>query len=156
MEIMRNIQNTEHKSGIQHKKFSVLVEINENTLWLSDWLILTDVNLSVAISWQEDLYSYLPVCVVFLQSFFFFFLSIQLRFQVFLSYTNNLHSIIWFQVSKDELISDVLLCKKQDDQLKFTYSSYVKTQDVTLKICQRRWIIGRSGERGSGISVLAA
>ncbi len=35
-------------------------------------------------------------------------------------------------------------------------SSYVKTQDVTLKTCQRRWMIGRSGERGSGISVLAA
>ena len=46
--------------------------------------------------------------------------------------------------------------QKQDDQLELTYSSYVRTQDVTLKTCQRRWIIGRSGERGSGISVLAA
>ena len=65
--------------------------------------------------------------------------------------------------SSDELISDVLLCspphmakQKQDDQLELTYRSYVRTQDVTLKTCQRRWIIGRSGERGSGISVLAA
>ena len=33
---------------------------------------------------------------------------------------------------------------------------YVRTQDVTLKTCRRRWMIGRSGERGSGISVLAA
>ena len=37
----------------------------------------------------------------------------------------------------------------QDDQLEHTYSSYVRT-------CQRRWTIGRSGERGSRISVLAA
>ena len=46
--------------------------------------------------------------------------------------------------------------QKQDDQLEITYRSYVKTQDVTLKTCRRRWMIGRSGERGSGISVLAA
>ena len=46
--------------------------------------------------------------------------------------------------------------QKQDDQLEFTCSSYVMTQDVTLKTCPRRWMIGRSGERGSGISVLAA
>ena len=43
--------------------------------------------------------------------------------------------------------------QKQDDQLELTYSSYVKTQDVTLKTCRRRWMIGRSGERWSGISV---
>ena len=29
-------------------------------------------------------------------------------------------------------------------------------RDVTLKTCRRRWMIGRRGERGSGISVLAA
>ena len=46
--------------------------------------------------------------------------------------------------------------QKQDDQLELTYSNYVRTQDVTLKTCRRQWIIGRSGERGSGISVLAA
>ena len=45
---------------------------------------------------------------------------------------------------------------KQDDQLEHTYSSYVRIQDVALKTCQKRWMIGRSGERGSGISVLAA
>ena len=32
----------------------------------------------------------------------------------------------------------------------------LRTQDVTLKTCRRRWMIGRSGERWSGISVLAA
>ena len=65
--------------------------------------------------------------------------------------------------SKDELISDVLLWtpahmakQKQDDQLEHTYSSYVRIRDVTLNTCQKRWMIGRSGERGSGISVLAA
>ena len=56
--------------------------------------------------------------------------------------------------SKDELISDVL--QKQDDQLEHTYSSYVRIRDVALKTCQKRWTIGRSGERGSGISMLAA
>ena len=46
--------------------------------------------------------------------------------------------------------------QKQDDQLEHTYSSYVRIRDVTLKTCQKRWMIGRSCERGSGISVLAA
>ena len=46
--------------------------------------------------------------------------------------------------------------QKQDDQHELTYSNYVRTQGVTLKTCRRRWIIGRSGERGSGISLLAA
>ena len=46
--------------------------------------------------------------------------------------------------------------QKQDDQLEHTYSSYVRIRDVTRKTYQRRWEIGRSGERGSGISVLAA
>ena len=46
--------------------------------------------------------------------------------------------------------------QKQDDRLEHTYSSYVRIQDVPLKTCQRRWTIGKSGERGSGVSVLAA
>ena len=46
--------------------------------------------------------------------------------------------------------------QKQDDQLEYTYSSYVRIRHVALETCQRRWTIGRSGERGSGISVLAA
>ena len=46
--------------------------------------------------------------------------------------------------------------QKQDDQLEHTYSSYVRIWDVALKTCQRWWTIGRSGVRGSGISVLAA
>ena len=46
--------------------------------------------------------------------------------------------------------------QKQDGQLEHTYSSYVMIRDVALKTCQRRWMIGRRGERGSGISVLAA
>ena len=45
--------------------------------------------------------------------------------------------------------------QKQDDQIELTHSSYVRIWDVTLKTCQKRWMIGRSGERGSGISVLA-
>ena len=64
--------------------------------------------------------------------------------------------------SRDEHISDIFLWtphmagQKQDDQLEHTFSSYVRIRDVALKTCQRRWTIGRSGERGSGISVLAA
>ena len=46
--------------------------------------------------------------------------------------------------------------QKQDDQPEHTYSSYVRIRDVALKTCQKRWMIGRCGERGSGISVLAA
>ena len=46
--------------------------------------------------------------------------------------------------------------QKQDDQHELTYSNYVRTWDVTLKTCRRRWMIGRSGQRGSRISVLAA
>ena len=46
--------------------------------------------------------------------------------------------------------------QKQDDQLEHTYSSYVRIWDVALKTHQKRWIIGRSGERGSGISMLPA
>ena len=46
--------------------------------------------------------------------------------------------------------------QKQDDQHEHTYSSYVRIRDVALKTCQRRWTIGKSGERESGISVLAA
>ena len=61
--------------------------------------------------------------------------------------------------SKDELISDGsphMAKQKQDDQLEHTYSIYVRIQDVALKTCQRQWMIGKSGEKGSGISVLAA
>ena len=63
--------------------------------------------------------------------------------------------------SKDELTSDVFLwtptygCAKAGRPA-WTYSNYVRTQDVTLTTCLRRWMIGRRGERGSGISVLAA
>ena len=46
--------------------------------------------------------------------------------------------------------------QKQDDQQEHTHSSYVKIRDVAQKTCQRRWTIGKSGERESGISVLAA
>ena len=64
--------------------------------------------------------------------------------------------------SRDKLISDVLLWTphvaelKQDDQLEHTYSSYVRIWDVAQKTCQRRWTIGKSVERGSGISMLVA
>ena len=64
--------------------------------------------------------------------------------------------------SRDELISYVLLWTptygraKLDNHLEHTISSYVRIWDVALKTYQRRWTIGRSGERGSGISVPVA
>ena len=64
--------------------------------------------------------------------------------------------------SRDELISNVLLWTpshgraKQDNQIEPTYSSYVRIWDIALKTSQRRWTIGRSGERGLGLSVLVA
>ena len=64
--------------------------------------------------------------------------------------------------SRHELISDVLLWTpthgraKADDQHEHTFSNYVRIRDVVKKTCWRRWKIGKSGERGSGISVLPA
>ena len=49
-----------------------------------------------------------------------------------------------------------MAAQKQDDQLERTFSSYVRIQGVVLKTYLERWTIGRSGERGSGISVLPA
>ena len=53
--------------------------------------------------------------------------------------------------SRDELIRVHLLwpCEGRT-------SSYVRIRDVVLKTCLGRWTIGRSGERGSGISMLPA
>ena len=42
------------------------------------------------------------------------------------------------------------------NQLEHTYSSYMRIRDVAQKTCQRQWTIGKSGERGSRISVLMA
>ena len=46
--------------------------------------------------------------------------------------------------------------QRQDNQLEPTYSSSEPIRDVALKTCQEQWMIGRVGERGSGISMLIA
>ena len=46
--------------------------------------------------------------------------------------------------------------QKQDDQHEHTFSNYVRIRDVVQKTWLRRWMIGKSGEWGSGISVLPA
>ena len=46
--------------------------------------------------------------------------------------------------------------QKLDDQHEHTFSNYVRIRDVVQKTGLRRWTIGKSGERGSGISVLPA
>ena len=64
--------------------------------------------------------------------------------------------------SKDELISDVLLWTPAYGRAKSgrPARTYIQQlygiRDVALKTCQGRWMIGRSGERVSGISVLAS
>ena len=44
--------------------------------------------------------------------------------------------------------------QKQDNQHEHIFSSYERIRDVALKTWQRRWTIGKSGERGTGISFL--
>ena len=46
--------------------------------------------------------------------------------------------------------------QKQSEQLEPTYSSSVRIRGVALETYRKRWTIWRSGERGSGISVLMA
>ena len=46
--------------------------------------------------------------------------------------------------------------QKQGYQLEHTYSRSVRIRDIAIRTSQKRWTIGMSGERGSGISVLAA
>ena len=63
--------------------------------------------------------------------------------------------------SRDELISDVLPRTPTYGRAKAgrparTYNSSVRIQDVALMTCQRQWTIGRSGKRGSGITVQVA
>ena len=65
--------------------------------------------------------------------------------------------------SKDKLVSDVLLWTPTYDQAKAGWpaQTYIQqlcedTQDVSLKTSRRQWMIGRSGKRWSGISVLVA
>ena len=89
-----------------------------------------------------------------------------LIYKVFLFNWNDLRIVVWFQVfpSNINLVSKEMYsygsphmaAQKQDDQLERTFSSYVRIQDVVLKTYLGRWTIGRSGERGSGISVLPA
>ena len=63
--------------------------------------------------------------------------------------------------SREELMSYVLLWTPAYGRarvgrlLEHTYSSYMRIRDLALRTCQRRWTIGRSGERRSRICVLA-
>ena len=70
---------------------------------------------------------------------------------------------------RNELISDVLLWTPTHGRAKAgrpartvcscwssCFCSYVRIRDVVLKTYLGRWTIGKSGERGSGISVLPA
>ena len=48
------------------------------------------------------------------------------------------------------------MCKSGTTSTNLHTSSYVRTRVVILKTCRRRWMIGRNGERRSGISAQAA
>ena len=64
--------------------------------------------------------------------------------------------------SRDELISDILLWTPTYGRAKAGQPAWTYIQQLcedtgcSPEPCQRRWTIGRSGERGSGISVLMA
>ena len=60
--------------------------------------------------------------------------------------------------NRDELMSDVLLWTPTYGRAKAgrPARTYIQQLCEPLKTCLRQWIIGRSCERGSGISVLAA
>ena len=64
--------------------------------------------------------------------------------------------------SRDELISDVLLWTPSYGRAKAGQPAWTYIQQLcedtgcSPRTCQRQWTIGWSGERGSGISVLAA
>ena len=44
--------------------------------------------------------------------------------------------------------------KSQDDQFEPTYSSSAPIRYVALRTCRKQWMIGRGGEKESGISEL--
>ena len=58
--------------------------------------------------------------------------------------------------STDELISDVLYWTPTYGRAKAGRPARTYIQQLCENTCQRRWTIRKSGERGSGISVLAA
>ena len=70
------------------------------------------------------------------------------------------HAGHWWR-SRDGLISDVLWTPahgraKAGRPARTYIHSSVKIRDIALRTCQKRWTIGRSGKRGSRISVLVA
>ena len=67
-------------------------------------------------------------------------------------------SLCWKTKSPKKLInvSELSELSVFRDSYAYTFSSYVRLRDVVLKTCLGRWTIGRSRERGSGISVLPA
>ena len=46
--------------------------------------------------------------------------------------------------------------QRQDDQLEPIHNHSVSIQDIVLNTYRERWTIEKGGERGSGISVMAA
>ena len=101
--------------------------------------------------------------------FYTFYQSVLISLFVFYSYLFQFDLRLWILYFSGSNGSKGVLCIPQSSSItrastsdylvwypEHTYSSYVRIRDVALKTCQRRWTIGRSGERGSEISMLAA
>ena len=116
-------------------------------------------------------YFYFLFFILFIFSFFifrflFFFFFFNLPYFIFWIRTETPHSLLCdrreaCKESSDETESLAIIFSAEINLLwrlnrVWVSSSYVRTQDVTLKTCRRRWMTGRGGERWLGISVLAA
>ena len=62
----------------------------------------------------------------------------------------------WRRKGRTHKWCTLMAVQEQDDQHEHTFSNYVRIRDVVQKTCLRRWTIGKSCERGSGITVLPA
>ena len=84
--------------------------------------------------------------------FFFFFFNIYM----YLSYIFYFKESTIITTEKQKEKQTQKLYRHEEDKSLPILVDYVRIQVVVLKTCLGRWTIGRSGERGSGISVLPA
>ena len=97
-------------------------------------------------------------CLYYILFYFIYFLSIYwfIPFILFIKYHVIMYLFVLIYIYLFILWIPHMAEQKQGDQLEPTYGSSVRLPDVALRTCLKRWKIGRSGERGSGISVLVA
>ena len=99
---------------------------------------------------RRDIFKHVYIYIyIYIHKYVFAYEYIHLNIDIYI-YIYILHTYMY------SCGSPHMAAQKQGDQLKRTFSSYVRIQGVVLKTYLGRWTIGRSGERGSGISVLPA